>query len=415
MKPARAIAVGVALIALSWTAGAAPAQDTRFQPALIVNERAITTYEIDQRALLLTAFGAPGDVRALAIEQLTDDRLRLQAASQLGLELSEEDLTAAVARFAQQRNLTPEQVGLALQARGIASSTLEAFLSANLLWREVVQARFRSRATPTETDLDAALEFATTGIREELLIQELAIPTEERGQEATKVLADQLSRDLNRGGNFSAAVARYSRAASAARGGRLDWIPAAGLPPQIAGQLLALQPGEVTAAIPLPQGYTVLKLLDIRTRSEPVAATPQQTQQTYVYSQLIIPLAPAAPEEAVTAATARLTLVASQVGVCQDVDDLAEEYGTGSGRSDPTPQAELPEDLRLTLAGLEPNETTVQRDSRGVVLVMLCSRGDATSPEAREALRRRIFNERMNTFGQGFLQELRGDAVIEVR
>lgn len=410
----RLLGIGFAGLCLLAALGAS-AQDTRFQPVLIVNERAITQFELDQRTALLTAFGAPGDVGALALEQLTDDRLRLQAAGRLGLELTEAQISEALARFAQQRNLTPEQVGLALQARGIAPETLEAFLTANLLWRDVVQARFRARATPSEQDLDAALEFATTGTPEEILIQELAIPTEDRGPEATKALADQLSRELNRGGNFSAAVARYSKAASAARGGRLDWIPAAGLPPQIAGQLLALQPGEVTAAIPLPQGFTILKLLDIRTRDVAASATPEQTQQTLVFSQLIIPLAPNAPEAAVTAATAQLTLVAGEVGTCEDVDALAEEYGTGSGRSDPTPEVQVPQDIRLTLAGLQPTETAVQRDSRGVVLVMLCGRGDATSPEAREALRRRIFNERMNNFGQGFLQELRGDAVIEAR
>ena len=34
---------------------------------------------------------------------------------------------------------------------------------------------------------------------------------------------------------------------------------------------------------------------------------------------------------------------------------------------------------------------------------------------AREALRLRIFNERISTFGQGYLQELLADALIVVR
>ncbi|MBD3626052.1 MAG: peptidylprolyl isomerase, partial [Rhodobacteraceae bacterium] len=51
-------------------------------------------------------------------------------------------------------------------------------------------------------------------------------------------------------------------------------------------------------------------------------------------------------------------------------------------------------------------------DARGVVLLSLCARSGEASAEDRETLRLRIFNERMNNFAQGFLQELRGDAVI---
>ena len=87
----------------------------------------------------------------------------------------------------------------------------------------------------------------------------------------------------------------------------------------------------------------------------------------------------------------------------------------GSGRSEPTPANDLPEELALTIANMDAGDIEIQRDSRWVVLVMLCSRSGETSPEDREALRSRIFNQRMVSFGQGYLQELLGDAVIERR
>ncbi len=380
-----------------------------FEPALVVNEKVITHYEIDQRVRLLNAFGTSGNLRELAIEQLTDDRLRLQAGEAIGIEVTEETIDEGYAGFATSRGLTVDQVNGALTARGIAIATLKDFIRAGITWRDVVQARFRARARPTESDLDAALDFASKAVREEVLIQELALANAERGPEETLALAERLSRDLNRGGNFTAAVRRYSRAASAGRGGRLDWLPASNLPPTVAGQVLALLPGEVTAAITIPQGVTVIKLLDIR--EVPRDDTENQTL-TLVYSQLVVPLASTAAEEAYQAAEAQLATIRDEAEFCTDLDARAEEFGISSGRSQPTPANAIPDEIKMTINALNVGEKAIQRDSRGVTLVMLCARSDESSPEERENLRERLFVQRLSSFGEGYLQELRGDALI---
>ncbi len=40
---------------------------------------------------------------------------------------------------------------------------------------------------------------------------------------------------------------------------------------------------------------------------------------------------------------------------------------------------------------------------------------DPNDPEVREALRQQLFTERITSFGQGYLQELLGDALIVER
>ncbi len=383
-----------------------------YEPIVIVNQKAITNYEVDQRAKLLEAFGTPGNLTALSLEQLTDDKLRLQAAEDIGLELDESAVDDGFARFSEQRNLSTEQVEGALRARGISVETLRDFIRATLIWREVVQVRFRARATPSDQDLDAALEFANRAVQEEVLLQEISIPVAQRGPEATGALARDLSRSLNRGGDFTAAVRRYSRAGSAGRGGRVDWLPASNLPPQIAGQVLALLPGEVTAPIDIPQGVTILKLLEVR---EIARNTDEDGSITLTYTQLIVPLASTAPEQAYLDAETQLNALAAEAELCSDLDAQAESFGFGSGRSNPTPADAVPAEVALTVAGLDVGQKSTQRDARGVTLVMLCSRSGETSPEEREDLRLRLFNQRMAAFGQGYLQELRGDALIERR
>lgn len=383
------------------------AQD-RLEPVVIVNDRAITGYELDQRALLLSAFGVPGDPTELATEQLINERLQVQAAENLGLELDEAAVDTALDNFATARELTLEQVGQALEARGISPNTLRGFLRVQLLFREVVQARFRALATPTDADADAALAFAASRPQESVLLQEIALPNAERGEQATLELARQLSRDLNAGGSFGAAVAQYSRAPSAPRGGRLDWVPVANLPANVAGQVMALAPGEVTAAIEIPQGVTILKLLDVRT--DPPAASDGAV--TLTYSQLLVPLGSDASEAAFATAEAQLDEIRRRAEFCAQIDAQAEEFGPGSGRAEPTPVAALPPEVATLLAGMEPGEKEVTRDAFGVRLVMLCERSDETSPEDREALKRRLFNQRMTALGQGYLDDLRAEAVI---
>jgi peptidyl-prolyl cis-trans isomerase SurA len=235
-----------------------------FAPALTVNEGVITHYEIDQRMLLLEALGASGDLRELAIEQLTEDRVKLQAAEAMEVELPEAAATAGLEEFATARGLAVEDVERVLEARGIDRQTMDDFVLAGLAWREVVAVRYRARATPSEADLDAALALAATTPRVMLQLAEIALPFGERGEAETRELADRLYRELARGASFEAVAREYSRSATAERGGLLEPMPATQLPPAIRPQVLLLGPGQVTRPVPISGGVAILKLAVIR-------------------------------------------------------------------------------------------------------------------------------------------------------
>ncbi|MEM9813239.1 MAG: peptidylprolyl isomerase [Pseudomonadota bacterium] len=382
-----------------------------FAPVLVVNERAITAFEISQRVRLLTVFGAAGDLEALAREQLVIDRLQLDIAARFEVQPSEEEIAAGVLEFLERRNIEPDQFSAALRQAGVAPETMDSFISAGLGWRRVVQGRFRRIATPTEGDLDAALALTNRGLRESVRLQELGIPFEERGEEAAFEIARRLSRELNGQGNFSAAVQRYSRMPSASNGGRMGWVPIERLPPGLASQLLALEVGEVTAPVEIQQGVAILKLLE--RRREPIPED-QAGPITVSYSQLIWPIAEGG-EEAARQAEGEARRIQRETELCSDLDARAADFGIGSGRSEPTPVRALPAEVAPSLAEMDPGDLVTIRDGRGVVLLMLCDRSDQVSPEEREAIRQRLFAQRLTTLGQGYLADLRGSAVIEER
>jgi peptidyl-prolyl cis-trans isomerase SurA len=300
-----------AIAAIIWGLASPVAAQNPYSAAITVNNAAITYHDINQRMMLLAALGASGDLRSQAVQQLTEDRVKLQAGEAMGIVLPEGGVEAGLEEFATQRGITVDDVLRVLDSRDINQQAMNDLVESGIVWREVIGARFRDRAMPSEEDVDAALELQATTPREMMQLAEIAIPFAERGEAETIALADQLYRDLSRGASFSAAVRQYSRSSTAERGGLLDAMPAAQIPAALRAQVLLLRPGQVTRPVPIGGGLAILQLVSIRQEPpQPIAA-----------------------------------------------DDF----------------------------------------------------------DAREALRLRLFNERIGAFGQGYLQELLGDAIIVER
>lgn len=255
--------------------GSAGAAENPYAPALTVNGGVITNYDIDQRMALLSALGATGDLRKLAIQQLTEDRVKVQAAKAMAIELPDGAIETGLQEFATARGLTVDDVQKVLVARKIDRQTMDDFVQSGLLWREVMVQKFRARATPSEQDLDQALALRATTPREMVQLAEIALPFAERGEPNTLALADQLYRSLSRGGSFADAARTYSRSSTAQNGGMMDPMPVSQMPPALRSQVLLLSPGQVTRPMPIGGGVALLKLVGIKKQSPDKAPDPK--------------------------------------------------------------------------------------------------------------------------------------------
>lgn len=387
--------------------GAPASAQNPYAAAYTVNASVISNFDITQRKVLLGALGASGNLDKIAVEQLTDDRLKLQAARENGVRLPPGALVQGLEEFAARRDMSGADLAAQLKNIGVTQQAIDDFLVSGLLWRTVVQGRFRARATPSDADLDAVLQISASGQQQSVLISELGMPFAELGETETRDLAKRLSIQLDGRGDFGAAVRRYSRAASAQNDGSLGWVQTSGLPTGLAGQILSLMPGEVTAPIEVPEGIIIIKLHNIRTD-----ASRRPPDLSIAYGKLSVPLARNAGAKAEAAAQKRLREVMDRVITCRDAASLAGDFGAESGRFGPVSVGDISGNLALQLARLDPGESTIFRDSGGMSLILLCTRQIDVDPEQREALRSRLFSQRINSFGQGYLQELRRDAVI---
>ncbi len=414
-------------------AATAAAQDP-FAPAVVVNDQLVTEFDIAQRQRLMGLMGVP-NTRESAIETLIDDRLRAQAAKALGVTMTEERLQASVEEFASARRMTGEQMFARAAQAGVTRQGVLDLIENQAAFRDAMRQRFLSQATPTDAELEGAAEIGIPTGRMSVRLAELVIPLQERGESQTRSLAADLSGRFEGGEDFTEAVRRYSRAASARRGGETNWIPLDRLPAQIGTEIALLQPGQVTRPIDVPGAVVFLKLLETRQDApgaaagaapggaSGTAATASASGVSVTIGRLVIPLSRTASETAVADAEAEATRTRAALDSCTAVDARAESFGPGSGIVGPVSLDSLPEAERDLVARLEDGEAGGPvRTTDGLVLIVLCARSSEpaattaeTSPDALEALRARLVNERMVGYAEGYLQELRRDAVIEYR
>lgn len=383
------------LIAL---AGNAVAQN-QYSAAIVVNDRVITGWELSQRAAMISAFGSQGDTQKIAQDQLINERLYLDAAQQLGQTVAPEEIDAGMEEFAARGNLTTQQIIQYLSTRGVAEQSFYDFVKAGILWRQVVRTRFSQEATISEDELDRTINATSGQTQESLLLTELIVPISERGEEATIEFLERLSRTATNPSAFSAAARRHSRAPSARRGGRLDWLPVSNLPPRIAAQVLTLNTNEVTGPIALNGAYAIFQLRG--TRQEAATET-ANTTVTYATAKI-----GGRSPEAQKAAT---RVAISKSDRCLDLRAQAGEAAYNETSSN---QAEVPTDIGMALAKLDPNEATYVVNADGShSIVMLCNRIQELPEGARDELRSGLFSRKIATLGDGYLQELKGEAVI---
>jgi len=79
------------------------------------------------------------------------------------------------------------------------------------------------------------------------------------------------------------------------------------------------------------------------------------------------------------------------------------------------PPSEIPQDIAAALSRLDPDEMSfdiTRGDGTLLLVTMLCGRSTEVPEGARDQLREQLFQQRIGAYANGFLEELRADAII---
>ena len=426
--------LSLAFTAFSALATAAIGQSGQFSPAVIVNDAVVTRYEMDQRIRFLQILRAPGDPATEAEMGLIDDRLRMQAAKQAGITVSDAQIEAGMAEFAGRANLETEQFLQAIGQGGIAPETFRDFVTAGLAWREVVRARFLPRVSITEAEIDRAMSVAAQrGSGPRVLLSEIILPLTPANQLDQRDLAEELAGSVGSEAAFAQAARQHSAAPSRENGGQLGWIPLTNLPPQARQILTQMGNGQVSPPINVGNAIAIFRLRGLQQGGEIAPSS-----ITVDYAQYLIPGGRTAE------ALAEAERVRGEVDTCDDLYRVARGKPAEQLLRETRALTSVPTDIAAELARLDDNESSVAL-TRGnaLVFLMLCERSatlaqgtDPTIPvtvaasdlpegtpaidpdlgygrgPGRAQIREELVNTRLAGLAEGYLAELRADAII---
>lgn len=244
---------------------------------VIVNDEAITSYDVAQRARLLqlTTRRSAGASRKAAVEELIDQKLKLQEASRLGISISDAQVNEAFASIAQRTKMSPSQLSNALSRSGVKPDSLKERIRSEMAWGEVARARFRQSINVSEPEIIAAL--AKEGVDKdqkttELTLQQLIFVVPQKSSSGFKAKRQREANDLRQ--RFSSCedglklANEYSEVVVKSLGIRL--LPE--LPPNIQSVLEGVDEGQLSKPIATGNGYEAFAVCKKRTVESDAAA-----------------------------------------------------------------------------------------------------------------------------------------------
>ena len=157
-----------AAFALALAAAGLPGPARAQQVAVIVNGTPITTYDIEQRTKFIALSAHKTPSRQEVIEELIDEKLKVQIGERYKLEVGDADVDNAYASMSRRMHLTAEQLTGALAHAGIDAATLKARIRADISWQQIVRGKFQSSLQVRDKDVFNKLRDANKDDKKEV-------------------------------------------------------------------------------------------------------------------------------------------------------------------------------------------------------------------------------------------------------
>ena len=142
------------LIAAAAASGTARAQ----QVLMVVNGDVITAYDVEQRMKFVQLSTRKPGVRSEVLDDLIDDKLKVQFGRRYKIEIPDADVDAQFAEMGHRMHMTSEQLTQALAQGGVDSSTLKAKIRSDTVWQNIVRGRYQGDLQIREKDVLAAMQ-----------------------------------------------------------------------------------------------------------------------------------------------------------------------------------------------------------------------------------------------------------------
>jgi peptidyl-prolyl cis-trans isomerase SurA len=353
------------------------------------------------------------------LDRLILQRLQINRAKEIGIRVSDAELTQTIQSIAASNKLTVEQFQQRIEKEGISFQEYSNNLRDEMLQQRLRQSYIQSRVQVSENEVEQMISSQEAAGPEVLLANILvALPegatTDQIATAKGKI--DGILGLLNKGQmTFKAAAIRYSDAQNALEGGEIGWRSLESIPPQFSAMINGMKPGDVSEPVRGPSGYQLIQLVDVRD-----AQSARQVDEFKVEAILIDPAVVGGDE----VARQRADDLRSRVIKGEDFAKLAKEFSSkdlnadNGGVLDWFTQNQWGAKIGAQVVLLKTGDVSpvIKTDAGYAFMKLLGKRStDANAENKRNAAREKIGQRKAEEEYERFLRQLRSEAFVETR
>jgi peptidyl-prolyl cis-trans isomerase SurA len=251
--------------------------------AAVVNDGVVLKSELDAQVLEFTQrlraqnVALPPDrvMREQVLERLVVEEIQGQRARRAGINISDEQVNAALERMAQAQNVPFAQLPEKMAEAGYIYSDFRDGVRRQMA-REILQDNdVIEKIRPTARELDEFIERQKKSVSgdHEYNVSHILVAVAQDADAAAGLAArkkiEDIAARIAKGEAFSQLAVTYSDSQTALEGGSLGWLKGTALPTFLADVIGRLKPGETTGILQTASGFHIARLNEVRTGSGP--------------------------------------------------------------------------------------------------------------------------------------------------
>lgn len=388
--------------------------------AAVVNDDVVTGHDLEMRLrLAISSTGLPDNeetrrrVLPQVIRRLIDEKLQMQEAKRLEVEVSDGEIDRQIAQIESRNGMPPGALLPMLRQQGVNPEALRAQVRAEIAWVSTVSRRLSGSVRVSQDEITAMLDMlkASQG-QPEFLASEIFLALDgSTSEDDVRRLVERLVDQIRGGASFPQLAQQFSQDATAAAGGSLGWVTANLMDPDLAAALSAMQPGDLRIVRSLA-GFHILSLRDRR-----IAGGGGEIEFDLAQALFSIPKDADAEIKAKTAS--RAAEMAASVRSCENFETLGTQLGADRARRvGKVTSSDMAPDLRAAVLPLQAGQVSRPVEGPNVLsVVMVCARKELPPKDlpSRDEIAKRIEGERLDLLARRRLRDLRRSAFIDLR
>lgn len=289
--PLRAIAaIGTISLAFIVAAPDALAQVPRARIAVldrivaVVNDEVITRRDLDDRLAVVTRQmkqqGTPVPPRDVlekqVLERMISSQVQLQYAKETGLRVDDAQLEKAIARIAEENQISVAQMRNSLDKDGIGFNKFREEIRDEIIMVRLREREVDNKILITDSEVDNFLKTQQTqeGKADEFNLSHILVRVPEQASpeqlQERRARAEEALAQIKAGVDFRQVAASFSDAPDAIQGGMMGWRQLDRLPAIFAEAVKPLGIGEVSAVLRSPNGFHIVRVNDRRGQNAPL-------------------------------------------------------------------------------------------------------------------------------------------------